>query len=742
MVKVCVGLMATCKQSKYREFIHGCCTTWIQDYAKQDEDVFLFCGEYVSYGFEAAMEELTQNHAKFVHLNGIEDNYASASIKQWIGLAYMRENVDADFYLIIGTDNYVNKTQLDNLASKYDHNLPFLIGGYSETRHVGFILSFPLGGGGLMFTKTATDMLLLKNSSNRLTGANELINSWNNLCNMANNKLHAACDVAAAFFAWICDIPTVKEKSMYPCSWTSKFCNPDVDVFPLAMNHNNISICHYMTTNDMISYRKYLKHDKVMNYVSFLRFYEQKSTNSKSFSNNKWVKNVTHHPQSVLVVGDDTGDIFLHIIREWLTYESDNERTLMLADISIAKFEALTAICSDLVNIKVIRVTANMMHNRECEIAFYNSLKCYGTLNKYLCNLNECKQKILIFGTEVFEEQSELCDLDLEMLSERYNMPADDLRNGTQKAIDKFVNDNSQWSEDVVSAANYLAKSMKDNKGGSLISGGVTFLNNRNYCPRIIDICIYSTEKELLKLRVKELYEHVSEFIVLEGGIVNSSAEPRMRTFDDVDGLEEHRDKIRYVELEHSEPVKQTKDHWQREAFFRDYPMHALGLRDDDVVILCDVDEIWDPNVVIPWVKENYAILGSGVFTLSMIFHYYNFNWVKKFKWDMPFISTAKVVRERGAEDIRKNKVPRDGKVEDAGWHLSYFGTPEELIQKVSMFCHQEFNKEEFTNKKHIEQCIADGTDIFKRGDGENLTRAVDLKRPKYYFWQLSEIYH
>ena len=208
---------------------------------------------------------------------------------------------------------------------------------------------------------------------------------------------------------------------------------------------------------------------------------------------------------------------------------------------------------------------------------------------------------------------------------------------------------------------------------------------------------------------------------------------PRERTFNEIESLEDYKDKIRYIELEHSDDAKISSDQWVREAFFRDYPMYILGLKDDDVVILCDVDEIWDPNIVIPWIKENYNTMGGGVYTLSMIFHYYNFKWIKKFKWDMPFLGLNKDIREKGAEDIRKNKVTRNGKIEDAGWHLSYFSTSNDLIKKVSMFCHQEFNKDVYMNENHIEHCINTGNDIFNRGEDENLIPADNIKKPKNY---------
>ncbi len=744
MVKVCVGLMAGTAQAKYRELIHGCCRTWVQDYGQAGEDVYMFCGQHTDYAFEEAMSSITDGHAKFIHLNGIKDDYISATVKQWYGLAYMRQTVEADFYVIIGTDNYVNKDKLENVMGKYSADHPCLIGGYTEVRNVGFMLSFPFGGGGLSFSRTAVDELLLTGNSNRMEGANSIINNWMKLCNMSNNKLECACDVAAAFFCWIKDIASIKEKSLYPCSWTGKFCNPDMEVFPMAMDHNNIAICHYMTYDDMLIYRKYLKADNVTNYINFIRFYQSKLSSSKSFRDSKWTSSIIHHPKNVLIVGDDDGNMLYHIIMDWLSYDSNEDRTVIYTDISLSKFNALKDICKNLTGINIIK--KSNLSNRTIDIVYYNSLHCYGNLKKILDKFSKdgeatVSRSIVIFGNETFSTNSELCGLDTGILSENYDLSHEDLVEGMERAIDEFLSINTNWSEDIIAYTNHVANNKLNNTNNSSVVGGVLFLNNDNYLPKIYDITLYCIEKDILKLRVKELYEYVDQFIVLEGGIVNSTAEPRERTYKDIDGLEIYKDKIRYVELDHSEKSKQCKDQWVREAYFRDYPMYKLGLEDDAILIVCDVDEVWDHKVVIPWLKENYNTMGGGVYTLSMIFHYYNFNWIKKFKWDMPFLGTFKSIREHGAEDIRKMRAPRSGKINDAGWHLSYFGDADNLIKKVSMFCHQEFNKSDYMNKDHIEKCIETGIDIFNRGDGENLTKAVNVKRP-YKYKELPEIFY
>ena len=513
MVKVCVGLMAGTAQAKYRELIHGCCRTWIQDYSQLNEDVYLFCGEHKDYGFEAAMNHITDGHAKFFHIKGVKDDYISASIKQWYGLGYMRQNVVADFYVIIGTDNYVNKNKLEMVTGNYLPDYPCMIGGYTEVRNVGFVLSFHLGGGGLAFSRGAVDELLLSGFSNYIDGANNIMKTWLNLCSIQRNGLECACDVSAAYLCWMKGIATIKEKSMYPCSFSGKFCNPDMNLFPLAMDHENIAVCHYMTYNDMLIYRNYLKNDNVMSYIKFIRFYQTKILDD-GFKNNKWIKSIIHHPNDVLIVGDDDGNILYHIIMDWLSYHSDEPRTVTYTDISISKLNKIKDICKNLTGIYIYRNT-NLL-NKKFDIVFYNSLHCYGNLKKILNNVEKtCNRTIVIFGTEVFDNKSEFYNLNVETLSDHYNIPSNELIEGMSRAIDEFITDNENWVEDIYMYMTFVTDSKLNNIINPLIDGGVLFLNNINYLPKIYDISIYCIEKDILKLRLKELYDHVSEFILL-----------------------------------------------------------------------------------------------------------------------------------------------------------------------------------------------------------------------------------
>jgi beta-1,4-mannosyl-glycoprotein beta-1,4-N-acetylglucosaminyltransferase len=53
--------------------------------------------------------------------------------------------------------------------------------------------------------------------------------------------------------------------------------------------------------------------------------------------------------------------------------------------------------------------------------------------------------------------------------------------------------------------------------------------------------------------------------------------------------------------------------------------------------------------------------------------------------------------------------------IQDAGWHFSYLGGVEKIIQKLEAFAHQEYNKPEYKDPERIKNAIANGDDIFGR---------------------------
>ena len=58
--------------------------------------------------------------------------------------------------------------------------------------------------------------------------------------------------------------------------------------------------------------------------------------------------------------------------------------------------------------------------------------------------------------------------------------------------------------------------------------------------------------------------------------------------------------------------------------------------------------------------------------------------------------------------DGRYNIIP----VLNGGWHLSYFMTPEKIVEKLKSFVHQEYNQPPYTDVEYIKEKIEKGEDF------------------------------
>ena len=77
--------------------------------------------------------------------------------------------------------------------------------------------------------------------------------------------------------------------------------------------------------------------------------------------------------------------------------------------------------------------------------------------------------------------------------------------------------------------------------------------------------------------------------------------------------------------------------------------------------------------------------------------------------WYAPCLLKARIAKR----ESRRNKL--GNVIQNAGWHLSYFGDYKFIKNKIEQFAHQEFNQLKFTNEDNIIKCIKTGKDLFER---------------------------
>jgi len=154
-------------------------------------------------------------------------------------------------------------------------------------------------------------------------------------------------------------------------------------------------------------------------------------------------------------------------------------------------------------------------------------------------------------------------------------------------------------------------------------------------------------------------------------------------------------------------------DTWGREKYQRNSIMptlYSLGLSNDDIVVISDLDEIPDSSTL-NYIKTSYPM--KGLFKLEMDHYWasiYN-KLVYPEKWYHAKIVDWETLKGRTPDECRLDFNCQWW--ERGGWHLSYFGGPEIIINKINSTAHQELNQERFKIKDEVIRKVKEGLDLF-----------------------------
>lgn len=250
---------------------------------------------------------------------------------------------------------------------------------------------------------------------------------------------------------------------------------------------------------------------------------------------------------------------------------------------------------------------------------------------------------------------------------------------------------------------------------------------------KVIDAFIFYNEIEMLKYRLEYLNDSVDMFVFVEATLTFSGKPNELYYEKNKHLFEKYNHKILHLIVDMKDFIDEKIIAWDREKYQRNYiknGLDQLNLNDDDIIILSDVDEI--PNVkAIESIKSINYNNCNCVFMLEEDFYYYNLNnIVANSKWYLSKIGFYKYFKNIELDKFRGDKANVNyGVINNGGWHFSYFGNPEFIKNKIMNFSHQEFAKETFTNKEHINNCINNSKDLFNRDN--NILRYIPFEENK-----------
>lgn len=235
---------------------------------------------------------------------------------------------------------------------------------------------------------------------------------------------------------------------------------------------------------------------------------------------------------------------------------------------------------------------------------------------------------------------------------------------------------------------------------------------------RLFDTFLFCNEVDMLELRLLEHDPAVDKFYIVEARKTFTNKDKPLHFDLSKDRFTKWLPKIEYLVIN---DFPAAHGAWDRESFMRNYALKYI--RDiaspDDYILSSDLDEIVSSDLLLSLKNSNLA----SPRTLEMDLYYYNCDWKKKVKWRR---ATIGPLSQTPSLQLLRDSTPNFPLIRNAGWHLSYFLTPEQIANKIASFSHTEYNSDRYKSIANILEAIETGRDLFSRGSGEDCIRATD----------------
>lgn len=240
---------------------------------------------------------------------------------------------------------------------------------------------------------------------------------------------------------------------------------------------------------------------------------------------------------------------------------------------------------------------------------------------------------------------------------------------------------------------------------------------------KIYDCFPYYNEEDLLELRFKELYDHVDNFVLVEGSTTFTDI-PKPFYFDiNKERYAPYLDKVIHIKVE---DMPHSTDAWVNDIFQRNAINRGLtDAEPDDIIMVSDLDEIIRPETV----AEMRVDGETQIWGLRMPLFNFKFNYMlvtngAYMVWGMACRAKHMIpADEFRAQRFQLANFPygynADGikMIEHAGWQFTYLGDTGFAKNKIKSFAHTETNTPEIIAQLDVEKSIANKDGIYHHPD-------------------------
>ena len=276
---------------------------------------------------------------------------------------------------------------------------------------------------------------------------------------------------------------------------------------------------------------------------------------------------------------------------------------------------------------------------------------------------------------------------------------------------------------------------------------------------RIVDSFIFYNELDMLESRLEYLYDHVDQFVLVEGNYTFAGKPKPLFFQENRERFEKYADKITARVYKFPEECDFGSS-WNLWKLQTDYISECLEAYEDaDIIHVSDLDEIPNPNKF-QEIKDLIQNHPRTVVSPLMLLMYYNLN-TKTTNYGQPYwvssyFARKDFIKEMGAYNIRFRADHYDKVLDDVsdleqlsklaeesifgpvydeilldngGWHLTYFMTEEQIKIKLESFAHSEFNTDFHKNVERLKECLKEKKDLFGRQGHD-----METINPQEYF--------
>ena len=256
---------------------------------------------------------------------------------------------------------------------------------------------------------------------------------------------------------------------------------------------------------------------------------------------------------------------------------------------------------------------------------------------------------------------------------------------------------------------------------------------------KIIDCFMFYNELEILQIRLKELYDVVDHFIIVEATKTHSNMDKPLYFLENKHLFMPYMDKIIHRVTDFSEHysfeqyINAPNDAWFKENYQRECCRNVideLKLDDNDIIITTDCDEI-PKHLVIEAIRNNNIRIDNHVYSIEMVLYYYTIEYTTDRRWYHAKLVNYNIYKKFNL--LTEIRFANYIVLPNAGYHLSYFGDVQFIKTKVESFAESSEYTREGKEVSYLEDCYKKGVLHFNKEKLIHIPLLINNNVPCYF---------